>query len=63
MLFKLRCPHTGGINFFTDAEPAIAVGSIMQISPSQFIWRSYMEPKGGSARQVALAEARLNRAG
>jgi hypothetical protein len=62
MLFKLRCPHTGVINFFSDTDPAMAVGSITQITPSQFVWRSYLERVDGSARRLVLAEARLNRA-
>jgi hypothetical protein len=62
MLFKLRCPHTGVINFFSDTDPAMAVGSITEIAPFQFVWRSYLERVDGSASRLALAEAHLTRA-
>ena len=62
MLFKLRCPHTDVINFFAAADPAIAIGSIVQVTPSQFVWRSYLQRQCGSTRRLAVAVARLNRA-
>jgi hypothetical protein len=62
MLFKLRCPHTDIINFFTATDPAMAVGSIIQVTPSQYVWRSYLKREYGSTRRLAVAEARLNRA-
>ena len=34
MLFKRHCEHTGVTNFFSDTDPFIAAGSIVQITPS-----------------------------
>ena len=62
MLFKLRCPHTDIINFFAAADPALSIGSIVQVTPSQFVWRSYLKREYGSTRRLNVAEARLNRA-
>ena len=33
MLSKLRCPHTGLVNFFTDVDPFMSVGSIIATAP------------------------------
>lgn len=33
MLFKRHCEHTGVTNFFSDTDPFIAAGSIVQITP------------------------------
>ena len=52
MFFKLRCPHTDIINFFAPADPAISIGSIVQVAPSQFVWRSYRS--GSTARRAVL---------
>jgi hypothetical protein len=61
MLYK-HCPHTDIVNFFTAIGPAMAVGSILQVTPSQFVWRSYLTHESGSTRLRAVAESRLNRA-
>jgi hypothetical protein len=39
MLLKRRCERTGVINFFSDREPLLAAGSIVQIAPTHYIWR------------------------
>jgi len=63
MLFKRRCDRTGVINFFSDTEPFLAAGSIVQISPSHFVWRSHVhDDRLGVARYLAVAEAHLYRA-
>jgi len=43
MLRKRRCERTGIINFFVDSESFLAAGSIVQIAPSQFVWRSHID--------------------
>ena len=54
MLVKLRCPHTDVINFFAAADPAIAIGSIVQVTPSQFVWRSYGQPPSGGPTRMLV---------
>ena len=64
MLSK-RCPFTGIINFYTDLDPHLAVGSIARDpprSPSQgFTWRCYTDDNtsGGIAPDLQTAERRL----
>ena len=63
MLAKRRCPHTGIVNFFSDVEPFVAVGSITETAGSGgWVWRSYIgkEAAGLSADMVS-AEIRLAR--
>ncbi len=63
MLFKRRCDRTGVINFFSDAELFLAAGSIVQIAPSHFVWRSHVDDaRLGVARYLPVAEAHLYRA-
>jgi hypothetical protein len=63
MLFKQRCHYTGVINFFSDVDPLIAAGSIVQTAPAEFIWRSHVADHCfGTARFLPVAEAHLNRA-
>jgi len=42
MLSKLRCPHTGLVNFFTDVDPYMSVGSIIATAPSRYVWRCHL---------------------
>jgi hypothetical protein len=63
MLLKRHCERTGIINFFSDSEPFLAAGSIVQIAPSQFVWRSHVDvTRVGIARHLFVAEAHLYRA-
>jgi hypothetical protein len=63
MLIKRRCERTGVINFFSDTEPLLAAGSIVEIAPSQFVWRSHLDDsRVGIARYLPVAEAHLYRA-
>ena len=64
MLSKCRCPHTGVVNFFSEADPFLAVGSVAQAhGPAGYAWRCYVgEEAGGVASDISLAEARLRRA-
>lgn len=67
MLSKSRCPFTGVVNFFTEADPLLAVGSVAQTSVPgsrrRYVWRCYLgDESGGLARNMSLAEAQLRRA-
>jgi hypothetical protein len=64
MLSKSRCPHTGVVNYFTDADPLLAVGSVAKANTSEgYAWRCYVgEEAGGLAPDLARAEARLTQA-
>jgi hypothetical protein len=59
-----RCPHTGVVNYFTEADPLLAVGSVAESREAPgFAWRCYIgEESGGLAPDLARAEARLARA-
>jgi hypothetical protein len=60
MLLRQQCPHTGVINFFSPSEPQISVGSIVEATPSRYVWRSHVgEPQSGTARDLTRAEAHL----
>jgi hypothetical protein len=67
MLVVRRCPFTGVVNFFTDDDPHLAVGSIARCgtaAPSAdagFTWRCYdMDaPSAGLAPDRETAERRL----
>ena len=64
MITKTRCPHTGVVNFFTDADPLLAVGSVSERpSSARFAWHCYLDtPASGVAADMAIAEARLRNA-
>ena len=64
MIIKTRCPHTGVVNFFTDADPLLAVGSVSERPASaRFAWHCYLDaPASGVAADMAIAEARLRNA-
>ena len=63
MLLKRRCERTGVINFFSDSEPLLAAGSIVQVAPTHFVWRSHVDDsRVGIARYLPVAEAHLLRA-
>ena len=61
MLSKCRCPHTGVVNFFTKADPQLAVGSVAEAGDTTaFAWRCYVgEEAGGLAPDISLAAMRL----
>ncbi len=63
MLAKRRCPHTGIVNFFSDVEPFVAVGSITETAGSGgWVWRSYIgEEAAGLSADMVSAEIRLAR--
>jgi hypothetical protein len=62
MLSRKHCPHTGIVNFFADAEPFLAVGSVVKATePGSYYWRCYVgqQPVAGSAPDMRAAESRL----
>jgi hypothetical protein len=63
MLSKLRCPHTGIVNFFTDVDPYMSVGSIIATAPSRYVWRCHLvEHRCGVTADPMSAESNLRRA-
>jgi hypothetical protein len=61
---KSRCPHTGVVNFFTQADPLLSVGSVAEAgAPARYIWRCYVgEEACGLAPDMLSAEAHLRSA-
>jgi hypothetical protein len=63
MLTKLRCPHTRVLNFFTDADPLMSVGSIIATTPGHYVWRCHIvDHRCGITADAVSAEANLRRA-
>jgi hypothetical protein len=61
MLSKRRCPHTGVVNFFFSADPHLAVGSIVKVEGTGYLWRCYTDPctAVGSEVNLKMAEQRV----
>lgn len=61
MLSKRRCPYTGVVNFYSDEDPLLAVGSVVAGNESGFVWRFYTEPyaRGGLATDIRSAERQV----
>jgi hypothetical protein len=61
---KSRCPHTGVVNFFTQSDPLLSVGSIAEAGASaRYVWRCYVgEEACGLAPDMPSAEADLRSA-
>jgi len=64
MLSKVRCAHTGVVNFFEQEDPQLSLGSIIQRRSGQFVWRCHVSESGdaGTTRDIAKAEAALRTA-
>ncbi len=66
MLSKQRCPHTGIVNFFTQNDPFMSVGSIMKQGDREgaYCWRWYDASRTitGIATDLRSAEERLRQA-
>ena len=64
MISKRHCPQTGVVNFFTAADPLIAVGSISAAAPpAHYHWHCYLDdPVAGTAADMVIAEAQLRKA-
>jgi hypothetical protein len=63
MLLKHRCPHTGILNFFTDIDPFMSIGSIIAIGRGRYVWRCHViDQCCGMATDAMSAESHLRRA-
>lgn len=65
MLIKRRCPHTGVVNFYSQVEPHLAVGSIVSGDDQHFTWRYHAEPyvRAGQADDMPTAEREVREIG
>ena len=65
MLLSKRCPYTDVVNFYDDAEPHMAIGSITKCGTSAardgYAWRFYAadEARSGHAPDAWSAERNL----
>jgi hypothetical protein len=61
MLSKRLCPHTGIVNFYFEAEPHFAVGSVVKTTDKGYLWRCYTDPcvAVGAEADRGLAEKRV----
>lgn len=61
MLSKRLCPYTGIVNFYFDADPHIAVGSVIKTADKGYLWRCYTDPctAVGSETDKEIAEQRV----
>lgn len=66
MLLRKRCPYTGVINYFSESDPLLSVGSVVveaRAPQAEFTWRCYIDERAcGSVPDAALAEAHLKKA-
>jgi hypothetical protein len=64
MLLKRHCPHTGIVNFYSDAEPYLSVGFVYSTAArTGFTWHysDGADDADGQAADLKTAEARLYR--
>ena len=59
MLSKRRCPHTGVVNFFFACDPHLAVGSIVKVEGTGYLWRCYTDPYAGVGSEADIRTAEL----
>ncbi|MFZ1104338.1 MAG: hypothetical protein WAN86_16080 [Hyphomicrobiaceae bacterium] len=61
MLSKRLCPYTGVVNFYFDAEPHFAVGSVVKTAEQRYLWRCYTDPCAGVGAEadIEMAEQRV----
>jgi hypothetical protein len=61
MLSKRLCPHTGIVNFYFEAEPHFAVGSVIKTMDNAYHWRCYTDPCAavGEEADRGMAEQRV----
>jgi len=64
VLLKRHCPYTKVTNFYLDAEPHLAVGSVTETRKSaRYAWRCYIDREAsGVSADMSIAEAHLRRA-
>ena len=57
MLLAKLCPHTGVVNLFAQAEPFLAIGSVVRADNGLCHWRCYLgQPASGVAPDMHAAE-------
>jgi hypothetical protein len=62
MLVARSCPHTGVVNLFANAEPHVAIGSLVRADAALCHWRCYVgPPAGGAAPDMHSARLQLVR--
>ena len=62
MLSRKRCPHTGVVNLFIEAEPHLAIGSVLKADGAAgYQWLFYTDPCAatGTAPDLKTAECRV----
>jgi hypothetical protein len=61
MLSKRLCPYTGIVNFYFEAEPHFAVGSVVKSADQRYLWRCYTDPCTGVGAEddIEIAEQRV----
>jgi len=62
LLSRKRCPHTGVVNLFIEAEPHLAIGSVLKADGSSgYLWLYYTDPCAatGTAPDLKTAERRV----
>jgi hypothetical protein len=61
MLSKRLCPHTGIVNFYFEADPHFAVGSVVKTADERYHWRCYTDPctAVGEEDDMVMAEQRV----
>jgi hypothetical protein len=60
MLLAKRCPHTGVLNLFAQADPFLAIGSVVRADARSCRWHCYLgQPASGVAPDMHAAERRL----
>jgi hypothetical protein len=60
MLVARCCPYTGVVNLFADAEPHLAIGSLVRADVALCHWRCYVgPPAGGAAPDMHSARRQL----
>ena len=57
MLSKRLCPHTGVVNFYFEAEPHFAVGSVVKAAGKGYMWRCYTDPCAGVGAEASQRSA------
>ena len=68
MVSKQHCPHTGVVNYFSETDPFISIGSIVRAGSragngQEFHWRFYAAAQtiAGIANDMKTAERRLKK--
>jgi hypothetical protein len=57
MLSKRLCPHTGVVNFYFEADPHFAVGSVVKTAEKGYLWRCYTDPFAATGAEPVIEAA------